>query len=148
MEDLIKEGQKIGLIDESGAIKIPDKHQFPCYDFLESDEWRSNKDLKIGVTWDAYCSKCGFEIKNQPFDQHEGLGISFGGRRLSQFYCRKIMNGEAYKSEKSQIICSECIKIINQSNDEVAERAAKSFSSLFADKEFQDHFVEFMAKKQ
>lgn len=77
-----------------------------CNDFIEHVGWRNNPDKTIGVTWDAWCSVCGFKLENKPFAS--GMAIEGDGRRLELFTSFLTVDGIRYVSEKRKIICSEC----------------------------------------
>jgi hypothetical protein len=79
-----------------------------CLDFIESPHWRTNK--KGGVTWDAWCSKCGFKIENAPFDNGTGTGITGNSRRLSFGSKIKFLEGEVFVSSTRKIYCSDCLE--------------------------------------
>ena len=88
---------------------LPPAPLLACFDFQEHPGWRSNPDKAIGVTWDGWCSRCGFRIENARFDIGKGLGISGNGRRLASRVSRLIIDGEIYTSYTSKIYCSDCV---------------------------------------
>lgn len=85
----------------------------PCYEFAEHPGWRSRPAGSGGVTWDGWCSGCGFRIDDEPFDMGRGVGISGNGRRLAKTYQRiTLEDGQQFTSDKGKIYCSECVPSI------------------------------------
>ena len=87
-----------------------------CEGFQEHIGWRNNPDKTIGVTWDGWCSYCGFRLENKSFAS--GVTIEGQGRRLAAVVSVKVIDGETFISNKSKIVCSKCCPIIlKQSKD-------------------------------
>lgn len=78
-----------------------------CFDFVEHKDWRTKHPLGP-VTWDGWCSKCGFRIEDAHFDNKKGLGISGNGRRLAKCVTTRVINGEVFTSNNPKIYCSFC----------------------------------------
>ena len=85
-----------------------------CDDFKEHPGWTMNPS-RTGVTWDAWCSLCGFKLENKPFGQE--LYIEGDGRRLSPVVGVMAINGEIFRSDKSKIACSVCCPNILKANE-------------------------------
>lgn len=66
-----------------------------CERFTEHPGWR-NKHPTGPVTWDAWCSLCGFKLEDRPYS--DGSTINGDGRRLA---FSRIGFGR-------YIVCSEC----------------------------------------
>ena len=77
-----------------------------CSDFTEHPGWRSNPDKTAGVTWDAWCSFCGFRAENKPFAT--GCSIEADGRRLAHVVSKIRVGDQILVSERRQIACSKC----------------------------------------
>lgn len=77
-----------------------------CLEFREHPNWQQKHPIGP-VTWDAWCSKCGFQLEDKPWA--DGLVIEGEGRRLEYFTRVLVVNGETFRSEKRRIICSNCI---------------------------------------
>lgn len=77
-----------------------------CKDFIEHAGWRAHPDKSRGVTWDAFCSKCGFELADKPFAN--GLTIQGDGRTLGFVEPVIIRDGRIYRSNDRYIVCSVC----------------------------------------
>jgi hypothetical protein len=86
-----------------------------CLEFEEHPGWRDNPDG--GVTWDGWCSECGFRVENRPFT--EGMAIEGSGRKLG--YVRRVLvdGGEVFVSEERRVVCSECNPRILRGNHEL-----------------------------
>lgn len=85
--------------------------QLECVDFQEHSG--NNIDNTVGVTWDAWCSMCGFRLENKPWAS--GLAIEGDGRRLARVVSVVIIGGERFTSNKHKIICSKCCPAILES---------------------------------
>jgi len=81
-----------------------------CVNFQEHPNWRNNPDKTGGVTWDAWCSMCGFRLENKPWAS--GLAIEGEGRRLAHVVRVVIIDGERFISSKRKIVCSKCCPVI------------------------------------
>lgn len=91
-------------------MNVPELTAFEqCLEFKEHPNWRANPDKKRGVTWDAWCSRCGFKIEDAPFDNHRGLGISGSGRRLAFVTTKLVVGGVMFTADERRICCSECV---------------------------------------
>lgn len=77
-----------------------------CRDFKEHEGWQQ-KHRRGPVTWDAHCSKCGFELQDRPFAT--GLTIEGNGRTLFRVYTEKLINGEWFSSKEQQVVCTKCV---------------------------------------
>ncbi len=87
-----------------------------CLDFVEHSGWRNNPDKTGGVTWDAWCSICGFKLENKPWAS--GLAIEGNGRKLAHVVSVTVINGETFISTKRKIVCSKCCPcILKAGND-------------------------------
>jgi hypothetical protein len=87
-----------------------------CSDFQEHPGWRNNPDKTGGVTWDAWCSKCGFRLENKPWAS--GLAIEGEGRRLAPVVSVAIIGGKRFVSDSRKIVCSKCCPVILGRHDE------------------------------
>lgn len=87
-----------------------------CADFQEHHGWRNNPDKTVGVTWDAWCSMCGFRLENKPWAS--GLAIEGEGRRLAHVGSVVIIGGERFTSNKRKIVCSKCCPVILGRHDD------------------------------
>ncbi len=94
---------------ESGAADCS-RSGLECADFQEHPGWRNNPDKTTGVTWDAWCSMCGFRLENKPWAS--GLTIEGEGRRLAHVGIVAIIGGERFTSNKRKIVCSKCCPVI------------------------------------
>jgi len=83
-----------------------------CFDFTEHPGWRNNPDKTMGVTWDAWCSFCGFRAENRPFAT--GCSIEADGRRLAPVVSKIRVGEQILVSERRQIACSKCCPKILQ----------------------------------
>lgn len=87
-----------------------------CADFQEHPGWRNNPDKTVGVTWDAWCSMCGFRLENKPWAI--GLAIEGEGRRLAHVVSVASIGGERFTSNKRKIVCSKCCPVILGRHDD------------------------------
>lgn len=81
-----------------------------CGDFQEHPGWRNNPDKTVGVTWDAWCSYCGFKLEDKSFTS--GLAIEGNGRRLAHVVSVKYIDDEIFVSRSRKIVCSVCCPVI------------------------------------
>lgn len=77
-----------------------------CPEFKEHPGWRNNPDKTVGVTWDAWCSMCGFKLENKPFAS--GSAIEGDGRRLARVAEVIYIDGKRFVSDEQKIVCSKC----------------------------------------
>lgn len=82
-----------------------------CHNFQEHKDWMVKHPLGP-VTWDGWCSSCGFRIEDARFDDGEGVGISGNGRRLAACTSRRIIGGKLFTSNETKIYCSSCVPSI------------------------------------
>lgn len=87
------------------------KNKQALEDFQEHPGWRNNPDKTIGVTWDAWCSECGFRLENKPWAN--GLAIEGNGRRLAHVVSVLRLGGETFVSQQCKIVCSVCCPVIS-----------------------------------
>lgn len=76
-----------------------------CLDFVENKDWRKNHPTGP-VTWDAWCSICGFKLEDKPFAS--GMSIEGEGRKLAFVSQRRVIDGEIFESKKRWMVCSVC----------------------------------------
>lgn len=86
-----------------------------CFDFQEHKDWISKRPTGP-VTWDAWCSMCGFRLENKPLAS--GLAIEGEGRRLACVVSVVIIGGERFTSNKRKIVCSKCCPVILGGNND------------------------------
>lgn len=89
-----------------------------CEDFQEHPNWRHNQDKRVGVTWDAWCSFCGFKLENKPFVKGGFYGIEGIGRKLGHIIETRIIDEERFYSNKRKIACSICCPVLLKESDE------------------------------
>jgi hypothetical protein len=70
----------------------------------------------VGVTWDAWCSMCGFRLENKPWAS--GLAIEGEGRRLAHVVSVAIIGGKRFTSDTRKIVCSKCCPVILGRHDD------------------------------
>lgn len=87
-----------------------------CSEFQEHPGWRNNPDKRVGVTWDAWCSRCGFRLEDKPWAN--GHAIEGDGRRLAHVVGVLSLGGKTFVSQQSKIVCSKCCPAILQSGDD------------------------------
>ncbi len=80
-----------------------------CFDFVEHKGWKQ-KHPTGPVTWDAWCSLCGFRLEDKPWAS--GLAIEGDGRRLAHVVSVLRIGGEAFVSRQRKIVCSKCCPVI------------------------------------
>lgn len=80
----------------------------PCLHFTEHPHWRDNPNLSRGVTFDGWCSRCGFSIQDAKLDDRRGVGITQGGRRIALVSRRVVVGGVPFTSDTPVALCSEC----------------------------------------
>lgn len=83
-----------------------------CEDFQEYPDWKKNPNKKIGVTWTAWCSECGFKLENKPFGNE--LTIEGNGRVLGRITNFVIIDNEIFRSDKFRIACSNCFPCLKK----------------------------------
>jgi hypothetical protein len=87
-----------------------------CTDFREHPGWRNHPDKTGGVTWDAWCSMCGFRLEDKPWAS--GLAIEGHGRRLARVVSMVIIGGKRFVLDRRKIVCSKCCPVILGRHDE------------------------------
>ena len=108
--------QKPFMNEPKPSTPIVSSALLECADFQEHPGWRNNPDKTVGVTWDAWCSMCGFRLENKPWAS--GLAIEGEGRRLAHVVSVAIIGGECFTSNKRKIVCSKCCPVILGGNDD------------------------------
>jgi hypothetical protein len=86
-----------------------------CADFKEHPGWK-RKHPTGPVTWDAWCSMCGFRLENKPFAS--GMAIEGDGRRLARVVSVVIIGGERFTSKSHKMVCSKCCPVILERHDD------------------------------
>lgn len=113
----------------------------PSIYFVQHKGWQNHPNKRRGVTWDGKCFDCGYEIKDQPFDNHEGLGISFENKRLALYGLERTFEGEFLKDV---ILCKECaVKPLVEG----VVKFLGQFVELLKDPVFRKGYVEFLIEK-
>lgn len=113
----------------------------PSVHFVEHEGWQNHPNKRRGVTWDGKCFDCCHEIKDQPFDNHEGLGISFQNKRLALYGQKRDLNEQSFDNV---VLCKECAV------KPLAEGFAKflgQFVELLKEPIFRKGYVEFLIEK-
>lgn len=82
-----------------------------CNGFTEHPNWRA-KHPTGPVTWDAWCSLCGFRLEDRQWAS--GLAIEGDGRRLGKVRRVVELPGETLKSDRIMVVCSTCCPQIMQ----------------------------------
>jgi len=82
-----------------------------CLEFKEHEGW-GKKHPTGPVTFDAWCSKCGFKLEDKQI-MSSPLRIEGNGRRLAYVETTLMWRGEFFTSEKRKIVCSECYPVIS-----------------------------------
>jgi hypothetical protein len=86
-----------------------------CAEFQEHKDWKK-KHPTGPVTWDAWCSLCGFRLEDKQWAS--GLAIEGEGRRLAHVVSVAVIRGEVFKSTKRKIVCSKCCPVILEHHDD------------------------------
>ena len=76
-----------------------------CEDFIEHEHWRA-KHPTGPVTWDAWCSECGFKLEDRQWAS--GHAIEGNGRRLERVRPVIYVGDERFVSDKRRVGCSQC----------------------------------------
>ncbi len=84
-----------------------------CTDFIEHKEWRQ-KHPTGPVTWDAWCSSCGFKLEDKPFADGGACAIKGDGRTLARCYSVIEYGGQTFKSNSEFMYCSKCAPAIEK----------------------------------
>lgn len=87
----------------------------PCYNFVEHKGWQE-KHPTGPVTWDAWCSYCGFKLEDKSWAKGS-LAIEGDGRRLA-FVTRTLQIGNENFTSPRVVVCSKCAPVISKGHTE------------------------------
>lgn len=90
------------------------EQQTECSDFQEHKDWKS-KHPTGPVTWDAWCSLCGFRLEDKQWAN--GMAIEGNGRRLAKVESVCEIAGQKFRSQRSKVVCSQCCPQILGTHD-------------------------------
>lgn len=86
-----------------------------CFNFKEHPDWQ-HKHPTGPVTWDGFCSECGFRLEDRPWAN--GTAIEGGGRRLAFVGDKLTVGVDVFYSAERYIACSECVpKLLEKQKD-------------------------------
>lgn len=87
----------------------------PCFHFVEHPQWQEKRPTGP-VTWDAWCSRCGFKLEDKPFAKGPPA-IEGDGRKLTYVTGVLHVGGESFASTR-RIVCSQCAPVILEGSTE------------------------------